>query len=43
MAGEYKLSSVHVHSKLCDGKNTLDELAAQNAGLYRPQPHPLRY
>ena len=21
------LSSVHVHSKLCDGKNTLDELA----------------
>ena len=27
MAGEYKLSSVHVHSKLCDGKNTLDELA----------------
>ena len=27
MAGEYMLSSVHVHSKLCDGKNTLDELA----------------
>ena len=27
MAGEYKLSSIHVHSKLCDGKNTLDELA----------------
>ncbi len=35
MAGEYKLSSVHVHSKLCDGKNTLDELAvtAWRAGL----------
>lgn len=35
MAGEYKLSSVHVHSKLCDGKNTLDELAvtAWKAGL----------
>lgn len=27
MAGEYLLSSVHVHSKLCDGKNTLEELA----------------
>ena len=27
MAGEYMLSSVHVHSKLCDGKNTLEELA----------------
>ena len=35
MADEYKLSSVHVHSKLCDGKNTLDELAvtAWRAGL----------
>lgn len=35
MAGDYKLSSVHVHSKLCDGKNTLDELAvtAWKAGL----------
>lgn len=35
MADEYKLSSVHVHSKLCDGKNTLDELAvtAWHAGL----------
>ena len=35
MAGEYKLSSVHVHSKLCDGKNILDELAvtAWKAGL----------
>ena len=34
-AGEYKLSSVHVHSKRCDGKNTLDELAvtAWKAGL----------
>lgn len=27
MANEYLLSSVHVHSKLCDGKNWLDELA----------------
>src|SRR5699024_7727843 len=27
MAGEYMLSSVHVHSKLCDGKHTLDALA----------------
>ena len=27
MAGEYLKSSVHVHSKLCDGKNTLDEIA----------------
>ena len=35
MAGEYKLSSVHVHSKLGDGKNTLEELAvtAWKAGL----------
>ena len=48
MAGEYMLSSVHVHSKLCDGKNTLEELAvtawahgSEDAGLHRPQPHPL--
>lgn len=27
MANEYLQSSVHVHSKLCDGKNWLDELA----------------
>lgn len=27
MANEYLRSSVHVHSKLCDGKNWLDELA----------------
>ena len=35
MAGEYLKSSVHVHSKLCDGKNTLEELAvtAWRAGL----------
>jgi len=35
MANEYKLSSVHVHSKLCDGKNTLDEIAvtAWRSGL----------
>jgi histidinol-phosphatase (PHP family) len=35
MAEEYMRSSVHVHSKLCDGKNTLDELAvtAWRAGL----------
>ena len=35
MAGEYMLSSVHVHTKLCDGKNTMDELAvtAWRAGL----------
>ena len=35
MAGEYLKSSVHVHSKLCDGKNTLEEMAvtAWKAGL----------
>lgn len=35
MAAEYMLSSVHTHSKLCDGKNTLDEMAvaAWRAGL----------
>lgn len=35
MADQYKLSSVHVHSKLCDGKNTLDEMAvtAWRSGL----------
>ena len=35
MAGEYLKSSVHVHSKLCDGKNTLEELAVTGwrAGL----------
>lgn len=35
MAGEYLKSSVHVHSKLCDGKNTLEELAVTgwHAGL----------
>ena len=35
MAKEYLLSSVHVHTKLCDGKNTLEELAlsAWKAGL----------
>ena len=35
MAGEYLKSSVHVHSKLCDGKNTLEEMAvtAWRAGL----------
>ena len=35
MAGEYLLSSVHTHSKLCDGRNTLDEMAvaAWRAGL----------
>lgn len=27
MAAEYLLSSVHVHTKLCDGKNTAEELA----------------
>lgn len=27
MANEYLRSSVHVHSKLCDGKNTLEEVA----------------
>ena len=27
MAKEYLLSSVHVHTKLCDGKNTPEELA----------------
>lgn len=35
MAGEYMRSSVHVHSKLCDGKNSLEEMAvlAWRAGL----------
>ena len=35
MAKEYLLSSVHVHTKLCDGKNTPEELAlsAWKAGL----------
>ena len=35
MTGEYLKSSVHVHSKLCDGKNTLEEMAvtAWKAGL----------
>lgn len=35
MADQYKLSSVHVHSKLCDGKNPLDEMAvtAWRSGL----------
>ena len=35
MAGEYLKSSVHVHTKLCDGKNTPEELAvtAWRAGL----------
>ena len=35
MAGEYLKSSVHVHSKLCDGKNTPEEVAvtAWKAGL----------
>lgn len=35
MANEYMLSSVHTHSKLCDGKNTLEEMAvtAWRAGL----------
>ena len=35
MAGEYLKSSVHVHSKLCDGKNTPEEIAvtAWRAGL----------
>lgn len=35
MANEYLLSSVHTHSKLCDGKNTLEEMAntAWRSGL----------
>lgn len=35
MAKEYLLNSVHVHSKLCDGKQTLEEVAvtAWRAGL----------
>ena len=27
MAKEYLLSSVHTHTKLCDGKNTPEEMA----------------
>ena len=40
MAGEYLKSSVHVHSKLCDGKNTLDEIAvtAWRNGLQTLEP-----
>ena len=52
MAGEYLKSSVHVHSKLCDGKNTLDDIAvtAWRAGLqtlgfsgHSHTPHDLEY
>ena len=52
MAGEYLKSSVHVHSKLCDGKNTPEEIAvtAWRAGLqtlgfsgHSHTPHDLEY
>lgn len=52
MAGEYLKSSVHVHSKLCDGKNTLDDIAvtAWRTGLqtlgfsgHSHTPHDLEY
>lgn len=52
MAKEYLLSSVHVHSKLCDGKNTLEELAvtAWKQGLqtlgfsgHSHTPHDIEY
>lgn len=50
MAKEYLLSSVHVHTKLCDGKNTPEELAlsAWKAGLKTlgfsgHSPHPARH
>ena len=52
MAKEYLLSSVHVHTKLCDGKNTLEELAlsAWKAGLktlgfsgHSHTPHDIEY
>ena len=52
MAGEYLKSSVHVHSKLCDGKNTPEEVAvtAWKAGLqtlgfsgHSHTPHDLEY
>ena len=52
MAKEYLLSSVHVHSKLCDGKNTPEELAvtAWKQGLqtlgfsgHSHTPHDIEY
>ena len=52
MAKEYLLSSVHVHTKLCDGKNTPEELAlsAWKAGLktlgfsgHSHTPHDIEY
>ena len=52
MAGEYLKSSVHVHSKLCDGKNPPEEVAvtAWKAGLqtlgfsgHSHTPHDLEY
>ena len=52
MAGEYLKSSVHVHSKLCDGKNTPEEIAvtAWRTGLqtlgfsgHSHTPHDLEY
>ncbi|MEE0801643.1 MAG: PHP domain-containing protein [Gemmiger sp.] len=52
MAKEYLLSSVHVHTKLCDGKNTPEELAviAWKQGLrtlgfsgHSHTPHDIEY
>ncbi|MDD6321046.1 MAG: histidinol-phosphatase [Oscillospiraceae bacterium] len=52
MANEYLLSSVHVHTKLCDGKNTPEELAvtAWKQGLktlgfsgHSHTPHDIEY
>ena len=52
MAKEYLLSSLHVHTKLCDGKNTPEELAlsAWKAGLktlgfsgHSHTPHDIEY
>lgn len=52
MAKEYLLSSVHIHSKLCDGKNTPEELAvtAWKQGLqtlgfsgHSHTPHDIEY
>ena len=37
MAAEYLLSSVHVHTKLCDGKNTAEELKKE-IGCVFPRP-----
>ncbi len=52
MAKEYLLSSVHVHTKLCDGKNPPEELALSawkawlktlGFSVQRHTPHDIEY